>query len=98
MQTKIEKFLKHGGFLALENPVLESIDVDLLGAQLPEVTDHSLFRTSGTEGEPKFVAISRGALLASARSVNERFGAGPVELAQDMWNQWRHGTKKEEEA
>ena len=40
MQTKIEKFLKHGGFLALENPVLESIDVDFRDMLLPKEEFH----------------------------------------------------------
>ena len=81
MANTLQQFLESGGFLALENPALDPIDVDLLVRQLPELDDHCLFRTSGTEGEPKFVALSRDALFASAKSVNERFGVG----SEDRW-------------
>jgi O-succinylbenzoic acid--CoA ligase len=39
------------------------------------------FQTSGSEGDPKWVGLSRTALLASARAVNEHLEASP----QDRW-------------
>lgn len=38
---------------------------------LPELENHVLFETSGSSGKPKWVALSKAALLASASAVNE---------------------------
>lgn len=40
----------------------------------PELTGHVLFETSGSSGTPKWIALSKSALLASARAVNEHLG------------------------
>ena len=37
---------------------------------LPELQDHILFETSGSSGVPKWIALSKAALLASAAAVN----------------------------
>ncbi len=37
---------------------------------LPELRSHVLFETSGSSGEPKWIALSKAALLASAEAVN----------------------------
>jgi len=42
---------------------------------------HILFATSGSSGGSKWVALSREALLSSARAVNEHLSAGP----EDRW-------------
>lgn len=42
---------------------------------------HVLFATSGSSGGSKWVALSREALLTSARAVNEHLSAGP----EDRW-------------
>jgi o-succinylbenzoate---CoA ligase len=38
---------------------------------LPELAGHVLFETSGTSGDPKWVALSKQALLVSAAAVNQ---------------------------
>jgi o-succinylbenzoate---CoA ligase len=38
---------------------------------LPELTRHVLFETSGSSGNPKWVALSKQALLVSAAAVNQ---------------------------
>lgn len=40
----------------------------------PELAGHVLFETSGSSGTPKWIALSKSALLASARAVNEHLG------------------------
>ncbi|HEX7260708.1 MAG TPA: hypothetical protein VF258_02745, partial [Luteolibacter sp.] len=37
---------------------------------LPELTGHALFKTSGSSGNPKWIALSKPALLVSAAAVN----------------------------
>ncbi|MEO5917490.1 MAG: AMP-binding protein [Luteolibacter sp.] len=39
-------------------------------AEIPELTGHVLFETSGSSGKPKWVALSKQALLVSAAAVN----------------------------
>lgn len=46
-----------------------------------KLAGHVLFATSGSTGRCKWVALSRDALLASARAVNEHLSAGP----DDRW-------------
>ncbi len=41
---------------------------------IPELENHVLFETSGSSGAPKWVALSKSALLASAKSVNSHLG------------------------
>ncbi len=41
---------------------------------LPELRGHVLFETSGSTGAPKWVALSKTALLTSARAVNSHLG------------------------
>ncbi len=55
-------------------PVLEA-------ARQHGLEGHVIFQTSGTEGEPKWVALSRTALECSAAAVNERFSVS----ASDVW-------------
>ncbi|MGB1873404.1 MAG: AMP-binding protein [Akkermansiaceae bacterium] len=43
----------------------------------PSLSGHVLFATSGTMGGRKWVALSKGALLASARMVNEHLSVQP---------------------
>ena len=47
------------------------------------LTAHVLFRTSGSTGQGKWVALAKDALLASARAVNEFLGVTP----EDRWLQ-----------
>ena len=46
-----------------------------------ELSGHMLFRTSGSTGKGKWVALSKRALLASAQAVNEFLGSTP----SDRW-------------
>ncbi|MCP5535175.1 MAG: AMP-binding protein [Akkermansiaceae bacterium] len=48
---------------------------------IPGLSGHILFATSGSTGDGKWVALSRGALLASARMVNQHLSACPA----DRW-------------
>lgn len=41
---------------------------------IPELRGHVLFETSGSSGTPKWIALSKDALLASAMAVNEHLG------------------------
>lgn len=41
---------------------------------LPELRGHVLFETSGSTGAPKWIALSKAALLASAAAVNRHLG------------------------
>jgi O-succinylbenzoic acid--CoA ligase len=41
---------------------------------LPELRGHVLFETSGSSGAPKWIALSKAALLASAAAVNRHLG------------------------
>ncbi|MFV1996337.1 MAG: hypothetical protein ACC661_12945, partial [Verrucomicrobiales bacterium] len=50
-------------------------------ASEPALEGHVVFRTSGSGGEARFVALSREALLASADAVNRHLGVG----ASDVW-------------
>ena len=43
-------------------------------AALPELRAHVLFETSGSSGAPKWIALSKAALLASAAAVNRHLG------------------------
>lgn len=45
-------------------------------AGIPELAGHVLFETSGSSGDPKQVAISKKALLASAEAVNRHLSVG----------------------
>ena len=47
----------------------------------PDLASHVLFQTSGTESGPKFVALSRRALLASATAVNAHLKV----TSEDRW-------------
>ncbi len=46
-------------------------------AEVPELAGHVLFETSGSSGEPKWVALSKGAILASAAAVNRHLCVTP---------------------
>ena len=43
----------------------------------PELRGHVLFETSGSSGTPKWIALSKTALLASAAAVNRHLGVSP---------------------
>lgn len=45
--------------------------------ELPELRGHVLFETSGTSGTPKWIALSKSALLASAEAVNRHLEVSP---------------------
>ena len=45
--------------------------------QLSGLSGHVLFESSGTSGAPKWIALSKEALLASAHAVNQHFGVSP---------------------
>lgn len=45
--------------------------------EIPELAGHVLFETSGSTGNPKWVALSRQALLVSAAAVNRHLGVTP---------------------
>lgn len=47
----------------------------------PRLAGHVLVATSGSTGEPKWIALSKPALLTSARAVNAHLGA----TAEDRW-------------
>ena len=64
------------------NPALHTdADAVLRIADQAGLSDHTIFQTSGSTGEPKFVCLSGEALEASARAVNDHFGAN----ASDVW-------------
>lgn len=44
----------------------------------PELSGHVLFETSGSTGSPKWLALSKTSLLASAAAVNQHLGVGPA--------------------
>ena len=44
---------------------------------LPDLCGHVLFATSGSSGAPKWIALSKAALLASAAAVNHHLGVTP---------------------
>lgn len=44
---------------------------------LPELESHVLFETSGSSGKPKWVALSKTALFASAKAVNDHLQVTP---------------------
>jgi O-succinylbenzoic acid--CoA ligase len=44
---------------------------------IPELRGHVLFETSGSSGTPKWIALGKKALLASAVAVNEHLGVTP---------------------
>jgi len=68
--------------VALANPALaiNTGEVEAIARDFG-LTDDILFRTSGTSDVPKWVALSREALDASARAVNEHLGAS----SNDVW-------------
>jgi O-succinylbenzoic acid--CoA ligase len=45
---------------------------------LPELRGHVLFQTSGTSGPPKWIALSKAALLTSAGAVNRHLSVTPA--------------------
>lgn len=45
--------------------------------EFPELRGHVLFKTSGSLGNPKWIALSKPALLASAEAVNRHLGVTP---------------------
>jgi O-succinylbenzoic acid--CoA ligase len=45
--------------------------------ELPELRGHVLFETSGSSGTPKWIALSKSALLASAEAVNRHLEVTP---------------------
>lgn len=45
--------------------------------ELPELRGHVLFETSGSSGTPKWIALSKSALLASAEAVNSHLEVTP---------------------
>jgi O-succinylbenzoic acid--CoA ligase len=45
---------------------------------IPELRSHVLFQTSGSSGTPKWIALSKDALLASAAAVNEHLVVTPA--------------------
>ena len=51
------------------------------GARAAGLQGHVIFTTSGTTGEPKFACLSKDALLASARAVNEHLNVSE----SDVW-------------
>ena len=73
------------------NPALHTdADAVLRIADQAGLSDHTIFQTSGSTGEPKFVCLSGEALEASARAVNcvmtatsWEIGRRIVELEQD---------------
>jgi O-succinylbenzoic acid--CoA ligase len=64
------------------NPALPTdADAVLRIADQAGLSDHTIFQTSGSTDEPKFVCLSREALEVSARAVNCHLGAD----ASDTW-------------
>ena len=55
--------------------------IEAWARQQPELNGHLLFATSGSSGGLKWVALSRHALLASAKMVNQHLSAG----SDDRW-------------
>jgi O-succinylbenzoic acid--CoA ligase len=70
------------GNSAMLNPALGHDGEALLAAAGRHgLRDHKFFATSGVSGRTKFVCLSKGALLASARAVNAFYGA----TSGDRW-------------
>lgn len=70
-----------GASHVLLSPRLPAPERARLEALVPELPAHVFVATSGTTGAIKLVALSKAAILASARAVNERLGA----TASDVW-------------
>ncbi|MCB1087324.1 MAG: AMP-binding protein [Verrucomicrobiae bacterium] len=66
-------------FNPVDSPIRQGL-IDFIRRE-PAVAGHVLVATSGSTGAPKFVALSRRALLASAAMVNRHLGAS----AADRW-------------
>lgn len=62
-------------------PASERIRLEGIVGQLPPLEAHVWIATSGTTGAIKLAALSKEALLASARGVNQHLGASP----DDVW-------------
>jgi O-succinylbenzoic acid--CoA ligase len=68
--------------LAKANPAFGAdLSSVLVAADEAGLADHVLFQTSGTEGSPKWVALSQEALECSAAAVNGRLEVG----SSDIW-------------
>ena len=65
----------------LLNPRMPAEERARLEALVPELPAHVFVATSGTTGAIKLVALSKAAILASARAVNERLAA----TRDDVW-------------
>ncbi len=65
-------FLTSGDFWRDASPFAEGFPGTL--PSQPEMAGHVLFQTSGSTGEPKWIALSKEALLASAAAVNAHLG------------------------
>ncbi len=68
-------------FLLLNPRLPAAVRTRVLSADFPEAPGRVWLATSGTRGLLKMVALSRAALEASARAVNDHLGAGP----SDVW-------------
>ena len=68
-------------FLLLNPRLHASLRDRILQADFPDLEEHVWVATSGTSGAMKVVALSRAALEASARAVNEHLSAS----AADVW-------------
>ncbi|MEM9480640.1 MAG: AMP-binding protein [Verrucomicrobiota bacterium] len=81
MENFVER-LASGENLILENPGLRNIGKDVEeAARKAGLRGHCIFRTSGSTGDPKFVCLSREALNASAKAVNDFLDV----TAEDRW-------------
>lgn len=65
----------------LLNPRMPAEERAALERAVPPMPGHVFVATSGSSGEMKLVALSKGAILASAAAVNERLEARP----DDVW-------------
>ena len=65
----------------LLNPRLPATTREQLERVVPALPRHVFIATSGTSGVMKLVALSKGAILASAEAVNERLGV----TNRDVW-------------
>ncbi len=68
-------------FLVLNPRLPAAMRTRILSADFPDAPGRVWLATSGTGGVTKMVALSRAALEASARAVNDRLDAGP----RDVW-------------
>ncbi len=76
------KELEDGGIRVLANPAVEDDEAAFRdAAEKSGLAGHCIFRTSGSTGNPKYVCLTREALVSSALAVNNFLSCGE----NDVW-------------